>query len=173
MDGVPETALRLLEAQHLGEIWRVYRPRTRFRLVSAILVLALASGWVVGAFLGAFSPPVPPVAVRVFYPLVGLGLAGWGLYLFVRAVRLKDVRAVLCEYGAVQLGLQGAHAFRFDQVASVLPRADSGLGVQTIICQDGRRFVLDRALADVDDLGRRIRVSVAGVHGSSVSGASV
>jgi hypothetical protein len=173
MGGVPETAVRLLAAQHLGEIWRVYRPRTRFRLLGAVLVLALASGWVVGAFLGAFSPPVPPVAVRVFYPLVGLGLAVWGLYLFVRAVRLKDVRAVLCEYGVVQLGRQGAHAFRFDQVASVSPRTDSRSRMYTIVCLDGRRFVLDRALADVDDLGRRISVSVAGVRGSSVSGASV
>jgi hypothetical protein len=173
MGGVPETAFRLLAAQHLGEIWRVYRPRTTFRVLAAILVLALASGWVVGAFLEAFSPPVPPVAVRVIYPLVGLGLGVWGLYLFVRAVRLKEVRAVLCEYGVVQLGLQGAHAFRFDQVDSVLPQRDSRSPTYTIACHDGRRFVFDRALADVDDLGRRISVSVAGVRGSSVSGASL
>jgi len=173
MGGVPETAFRLVAAQHLGEIWRVYRPRTRFRVMAAILVLALASGWVVGAFLEALSPPVPPAAVRVFYPLVGLGLAFCGLYLFVRAVRLRDVRAVLCEYGVVQLGLQGAHAFRFDQVASVLPHSGSHSHTYTVMCQDGRRFVFDRALADVDDLCRRIGVSVAVVHGSSVSGASV
>jgi hypothetical protein len=173
MGGVPETAFRLVAAENLGEIWRVYRPRIRLRVLAAILVLALASGWVVGSFLEAFSPPVPPVAVRVFYPLVGLGLAVWGLYLFVRAVRLKDVRAVLCEYGVVQLGPQGAHAFRFDQVASVLPPTASRLPVYTIVCRDGRRFVFDRALADVGDLGRRISVSVAGVRGSSVSGASV
>jgi hypothetical protein len=158
--GVPESVVKLVAAQRLGEIWRVYHPRTASRVLTSFLLLALASGWLVAASLQAFSPPVPPVAVRIGYPLAGLVLAAWAVSLFARALRRKDVRAVLCEYGVVQVGLEGAHAFRFDQVATVLPAGH----VYTVVCRDGRQFVFDRLLAEVEDLGRRIGVSVAGVR---------
>ena len=158
--GMPESVIRLVTAQRLGEIWRVYHPRTASRVLTAVLLLALASGWLVAASLEAFSPPVPPVAVRIGYPVAGLVLAAWAVLLFVRALRRKDVRAVLCEYGVVQAGLEGTHAFRFEQVAAVLPAGHA----YTVVCRDGRQFVFDGLLADVDDLGRRIGVSVAGAR---------
>lgn len=158
--GVPESVVNLVAAQRLGEIWRVYHPRTAARVLTSVLVLALASGWLVAASLQAFSPPMPPAAVRIGYPAAGLVLGALAVLLFARALRLKDVRAVLCEYGVVQVGLEGTHAFRFEQVATVLPAGHA----YTVVCRDGRRFVFDRLFAEVEDLGRRIAVSVAGVR---------
>lgn len=114
----------------------------------------------------------------IVFTLIGLVFVVAGILTIINAFLYRRVRAVLCEHGVAHLGIKKADAFRWEEVATVLDKVNVHTGTTdeengsssttrtishtyTVACMDGRRFVFDKALGEVEQLGEEIQIAVA------------
>ena len=114
----------------------------------------------------------------IIFPLFGLLFAGIGLLMVVKAIRKRNNQAIFCTEGVAYVTRKVTYGFRWDEVFMVFNKTsiststmhneyggtDTSTNVShryAIHCHDGRRFVLDNSLSNVEDLAERIEVEIA------------
>ncbi len=194
MAPVPLEAGLFIKRYQLGTPTAVYKPYTIGRIIGGLFFMAFAVGWtwfaasltgspLLPADLSLFHFPVQfPDTIQtilgIVFPLFGVIFIIMGLWVIVKAILNRHVRAVVCVNGIVSVERSGADAFRWEQVATIFhkiteqvhtTRYQSG-GTSTtrttshsytINCHDGRRFVFDSTLGRVKRLGETIEYEVA------------
>ncbi len=113
----------------------------------------------------------------IVFPLFGLLFVAIGIRIIVKALRIRNNRAVLCTNGVVYVTRNSADAFRWEQVLMVFNKTFASTSTThdehgfertsttihhqyAVHCHDGRKFVFDGRLSNVEDLAERIEVEV-------------
>jgi hypothetical protein len=202
MAAIPSKLEPLITMYQLGTVKKIYKPHTISSIILGLSLTIFACVWIIitlmmtGSFLlvtdqsssqisaipfsdtATSAPDTGNGILSFIFPLFGLIFIVIGLFVVIKAVLNRDVRAVLCENGVAHLGRMGDDAFRWEQVKlafdkiKVSTNATNSVNgsistsrtinhTYTVICKDGRKFVFNNTLNYVEQLGKEIQLAIA------------
>jgi hypothetical protein len=210
MAAIPFEAQPLISRYQLGNATAIYKPHTIASIIFGLIFMTFAAGFTLFLATVTNSPLLPanlalsiiPANERALFqepygtilsiglPLFGLIFVFIAMGLIIRAIRYRNIRAIVCANGVVSVMRDRTDAFRWEQVATIFHKVTQRTSTTnqygshgqvvgsstststshtfTINCIDGRRFVFDSTLGRITRLGETIEREVARRRGGRV-----